>query len=182
MDGVRIRRAEDFFNEFAYEKLYKQGKSKSDVKKELVNEFQKEIFGIVAMRAKKRFDQIPPEGDPEALRIAANVIKDETKKWKKLVGMFNANSVTRGCITMEDLSMIPEKGNGELGFENGELVKRPDDIEASVDDEEVETEVTDAVEDLETVRSGYAQVIEELEDEDIEPLDPGVIVSSDISD
>lgn len=121
---VRIRSVNEFFDEFGREALYKKHASKSLVKSQLVDAFHKEIFGLVAMRAKKRFDDIPPEGDPEALRIARNVIKDETKKWKKLCDMFNSYQETSDCIQYADISMVPEKGNSEIGFVDGELVTR----------------------------------------------------------
>ena len=124
LENVRIRSAQEYFDEFGREKLYKQGMPKDSVRKELVDAFHKEIFSLVAMRAKKRFSDIPKEGDPEALRIASNVIKDATKKWKKVVQMFETYSETSGCITLSDISIIPEEGNGEIGFDNGQLVTR----------------------------------------------------------
>lgn len=121
---LRIRSAKDYFEEYGREALYKQKADKKLVKQQLIDAFHKEIFGLVAMRAKKRFDDIPMEGDPEALRIASNVIKDETKKWKKLCDMLNYYAETSGCIQYSDLTLIPEEGNGEIGFQNGELVTR----------------------------------------------------------
>lgn len=123
---LRIRSAKDYFEEYGREALYKQKADKKLVKQQLIDAFHKEIFGLVAMRAKKRFDDIPVEGDPEALRIASNVVKDETKKWKKLCDMLNYYAETSGCIQYSDLTLIPEEGNGEIGFENGELVTRRD--------------------------------------------------------
>lgn len=127
--GVIVRRAEDYFEEYGREKLYKQHMEKELVKKELVNAFRKEIFDLVADRAKKKFDKIPKEGDPEALRIARNVIKDATKKWKKVVNMFEMYQETCGVLKYDDISFMPEEGNGEIGFENGELVAREAPVE-----------------------------------------------------
>lgn len=122
MDGVRIRSAKDYFEEYGREKLYKQGMDKQQVKKELVDAFHKEIYDLVAMRAKKKFSDIPPEGDPEALRIAHNVVKDATKKWKKVVAMFELYRETSGVIALDDISIVPDENSGEIGFKDGELV------------------------------------------------------------
>lgn len=137
---LQIRSAQQYFEEYGREALYKQKADKKLVKQQLIDAFHKEIFGLVSMRAKKRFDDIPVEGDPEALRIAANVIKDETKKWKKLCDMLNYYAETSGCIEYSDLTLIPEEGNGEIGFQNGELVSRLSQTEDASDDETVEVE------------------------------------------
>ena len=121
-EGVRIRSAEGYFEEYGRERIYKQKRDRLEVKKELIRDFHKEIFDTVAMRAKKRFSDIPKEGDPEALRIARNVVKDCTKKWIKLCKMFEMYRETSDLIKPDDISIIPE-GN-EIGFDRGELVAR----------------------------------------------------------
>ena len=164
-DDVRIRSAQEYFNEFGKEKLYKEHMLKDQVKKELVDAFHKEIFDLVADRAKKRFSDIPKEGDPEALRIASNVIKDATKKWKKVVRMFETYSETSGCIKYEDLSMVPEEGNGEIGFQDGQLVTREHIMADGA--EEVDDDGNELVEN-EPVTSGYVDVQEDISDSDEE--------------
>lgn len=136
MNDVRILSANDYFEEYGRNKLYKQGVSKDIVRQELVNEFHNEIFSLVAMRAKKQFKDIPKEGDPEALRIARNVIRDETKKWLKLVRMFETYQETSGVIHPEDISMIPE--GDEIGFDKGELVLK--EVPVQVEMEEITDE------------------------------------------
>lgn len=128
MDDVRIMSAEDYFEVYGREKIYKQKMDKEIVRRQLVSEFHKEIFSLVAMRAKKQFKDIPKEGDPEAIRIARNVVKDETKKWIKLWKMFETYAETSGVIKPEDLSFIPE--GDEIGFDNGELVTRENPVAA----------------------------------------------------
>ena len=154
---IRMRRAEDFFEEFGREAIYKQGRPKAEVKKEMVEALHKEIFQLVADRAKKKFDDIPREGDPEALRIAANVIKDETKKWKKVVDLFERYRETSGVVSYNDITLIPEEGNGEIGFQDGEIVSR---IKGDTDGDEVviqAPQVTDG-----PVTSGYVAVSEDI--------------------
>lgn len=122
MDGVRVLSAEGYFEEYGRKKIYEQKMDRLVVKQQLINAFHNEIFSLVAMRAKKEFKDIPKEGDPEALRIARNVIKDATKKWLKLVGMFEFYKETSGLLKPEDISVIPE--GDEIGFDGGELVAR----------------------------------------------------------
>lgn len=146
-DDVRILSANDYFEVYGRQKLYNDKVDKTIVRAMLINDFHNEIFSLVAMRAKKQFKDIPKEGDPEAIRIARNVIRDETKKWKRLVEMFEKYRETSGVITLEDLSMIPE--GDEIGFDKGELVTReiPSEVEAGT-----------------TVYDGTVQ-IEEIEEE-----------------
>lgn len=129
-DMVRIRSAKDFFNEYGREAIYKQKADRQLVRSQLIDAFHKEIFGLVAMRAKKRFDEIPPEDDPEALRIAHNVVKDITRKWKKLVDMFEMYRETSGVIKYDDISMVPEESEG-LGFDESGLVLKKEGEEAA---------------------------------------------------
>ena len=148
---VQVRSAQQYFDEFGQEKIYKQKMDRLLVKKQLIDAFHKEIFGIVAARAKKRFDEIPKEGDPEALRIARNVIKDTTKKWIKVVNMFEMYRETSGLLKYDDISLIPEEGNGEIGFADGELVARMDKEAESEDlgtDDDGTPEDVDIQEDI----------------------------------
>lgn len=139
-DMVRVRSAKEYFEEYGREAIYKQKADKKLVRSQLIDAFHKEIFGLVAMRTKKRFDEIPPEGDPEALRIAHNVIKDTTRKWKKLVDMFEKYRETSGVIKYDDISMVPEDGEG-IGFNDEGLVVRkgPEEAEAAQDTDEIVT-------------------------------------------
>ena len=107
-EQVIVMTAEQYFKKYAVDGIGK-GADRWMIKRQLIDAFKKEIFGIVAMRAKKQFDGIiPPEGDPEALRIARNVIKDETKKWDKLCKMFAMYNETRNLISLNDLKMEDE--------------------------------------------------------------------------
>ena len=108
-EQVIVMTAEQYFQKYAVDGIGK-GADRWMIKRQLVDAFKKEIFGIVAMRAKKQFDGvIPPEGDPEALRIARNVIKDETKKWGKLCNMFALYNETRNLISLNDLKLEEEE-------------------------------------------------------------------------
>lgn len=101
---VRIRSAEDYFREFGQDGIGK-GADRMLVRRQLIDAFHKEIFGLVAMRAKKNFEDIPKEGDPEATRIARNVVKDETRKWIKLCRMFEQYKETSGLLRHDDITL-----------------------------------------------------------------------------
>ena len=114
---TRVLRAEDYFETYGRNGIGK-GMDRILIRQQLIDAFRKEIFGLVAMRAKKRFNDIPPEGDPEAIRIAQNVIKDETKKWIKLCRMFEMYKETSGLLKYDDITMDASEvasGNGNPG-------------------------------------------------------------------
>lgn len=102
-DQVIVRSAEEYFHEFG-EKGIGKGADKWMVRRQLIDAFQKEMFGLIAMRTKKD-PGIIPENDPEALRIAKNVVKDTTKKWLKLCRIFSCYVETRGLLKPDDLKV-----------------------------------------------------------------------------
>lgn len=110
-ERVVVKSAEQYFREFAENGIGK-GMDRTLVRRQLIDAFHKEIFGLVAMRAKKNFDDIPEEGDPEALRIAQNVIKDETKKWIKLCKMFVMYKETENLLRYDDIAMEEKDVHG----------------------------------------------------------------------
>lgn len=101
---LQIRSAERYFEEYGRNGIGK-GADKWMIRRQLIDAFHKEIFGLVAMRARKRFDHIPPEGDPEAINIVKNVIRDTQKKWAKLCAMFAAYRETRNLLEIDDLKL-----------------------------------------------------------------------------
>ena len=101
---LQIRSAERYFEEYGRNGIGK-GADKWMIRRQLIDAFHKEIFGLVAMRAKKRFDHIPPEGDPEAIRIVKNVVKDIQRKWVKLCSLFAMYKETSGLLEVDDLKM-----------------------------------------------------------------------------
>lgn len=101
---LQIRSAERYFDEYGRNGIGK-GADKWMIRRQLIDAFHKEIFGLVAMRAKKRFDRIPPEGDPEAINIVKNVVKDIQRKWVKLCGMFAQYKETCNLLEIDDLKM-----------------------------------------------------------------------------
>ena len=101
---VRIRSVDEYFDEYARNVIGK-GADRMMIRQQLIDAFQKEIFGLVAMRTKKQFNDIPKEGDPEALRIAQNVVKEETKKWISLCKRFEMYKETSGLLHHNDIAL-----------------------------------------------------------------------------
>lgn len=101
---LQIRSAHDYFKEYGRNGIGK-GADKWMIKRQLIDAFHKEIFGLVAMRARKAFKDIPPEGDPEAIRIAKNVIRDTQRKWEKLCWMFAQYKETSNLLAFDDLKL-----------------------------------------------------------------------------
>lgn len=133
---LQVLRAEDYFETYGRNGIGK-GMDRTLVRRQMIDAFRKEIFGLVAMRAKKNFNEIPPEGDPEAIRIAKNVIKDETRKWIKVCKMFEKYVETRGLLSYEDIAIDPEEaavGRGHEGGVMGTEVTDEDIAEENKDD------------------------------------------------
>ena len=101
---VRIMSIQDYFKMYAVEGIGK-GMDRILVRKQLIDAFRKEIFGLVALRAKKEFNDIPKTGDPEALRIAQNVVKEETRKWIGLCKEFEKYRETAGLLKYDDIAL-----------------------------------------------------------------------------
>ena len=101
---LQIRSAERYFQEYGRDGIGK-GADKWMIRRQLIDAFHKEIFGLVAMRAKKTFKDIPTEGDPEAIRIAKNVIRDAQRKWEKLCWMFAQYKETKDLLEFDDLKL-----------------------------------------------------------------------------
>ena len=102
-EKVQVLRAEDYFETYGRNGIGK-GLDRTLARRQLIDAFRRAIFGLVAIRAKKHFNEIPAEGDPEALRIARNIIKDETRKWVKVCRLFDQYRETCDLIHPSDLS------------------------------------------------------------------------------
>ena len=97
---VRIRSAEEYLIEYGRDGIGK-GADKWMIRRQLIDAFHKEMFGLISLRSKKD----PEEGDPETKRIIANVTKDTQRKWVKLCKMFDQYKETRGILEKDDLKI-----------------------------------------------------------------------------
>lgn len=105
---VRIRSAEEYFKEYGRDGIGK-GADKWMIRRQLIDAFHKEMFGLIALRTKKGPMDISIEKDPESMRIAKNVIKDTMRKWEKLCRMFEKYKETHGVLKVEDLKLEEEE-------------------------------------------------------------------------
>lgn len=101
---VKIRSIKEYFDAYAVNGIGK-GMDRMLVRRQLIDAFHKEIYGLVAMRTKKQFNDIPKEGDPEAIRIARNVVKEVTKKWVGLCKEFEKYKETCGLLKYDDIAL-----------------------------------------------------------------------------
>lgn len=120
-EQVTILTAEQYFKKYGVDGIGK-GADRWMIKRQLIDAFRKEIFGLVAMRTKKLYNSLPPEGDPEASKIAKNVIHDATRKWVKLCKMFAMYKETANLLKEDDLKLYDEIG--EIGTTSEELMEK----------------------------------------------------------
>ena len=101
-ERVIVKTAEQYFKEYGEDGIGK-GADRWMIRRQLIDAFRKEMFGLIVMRTKKHYDEISFENDPESSAKAQNIIKDSVKKWKKLCGMFDKYVETRGLLKLNDL-------------------------------------------------------------------------------
>ena len=107
IDQVRIMSANEYFRKYAQEGIGK-GADRWMVRRQMLDDMKHEIFGMIALRTGGDAGKTPDTGDPEVLKVAKNVIKASTFKWKKICRMFDAYNETRNLIKPEDLKDILE--------------------------------------------------------------------------
>ena len=125
MDKVVILSANEYFQKYGVDGIGK-GADKWMIRRQLIDAFHKEIFGLVTLRTEgKGFQE---ENNPEAIKIARNVIKDTTRKWVKLCKMFSMYVQTKDLIHPNDLKLEEEMGIDH----NGKPIVEVDEDESSV--------------------------------------------------
>lgn len=100
-EQVVVMNAEQYFKKYAVDGIGK-GADRWMIKRQLVDAFKKEMFGLIAIRVKKR-DDIPPEQDIEAMHTTRMVIRDSAKKWRKICAMFAQYKETANLLTEDDI-------------------------------------------------------------------------------
>lgn len=157
---VVILSAAQYFDKYAVNGIGK-GADRLMIKKQLIDAFHKEIFGLVAMRSKKQFKgKIPEEGNQEAMEIARKVIKEETKKWAALIKMFEKYRETSGLLTMDDLKIdVEEEAKDDPDIPADAVVTDPDTMKA-IPHEQNESELEGPTKVAESAGSGYIQDIQ----------------------
>ena len=105
---VRVRSAEEYFKEYGLNGIGK-GADKWMIRRQLIDAFQKEMFGLITIRIGKDIPEgTPTVGDPRAVEIIRNVTANTQKKWIKLCKMFAMYKETRGLLSIDDLKEVQE--------------------------------------------------------------------------
>lgn len=165
---VNVLSAEQYFKKYAVDGIGK-GADRWMIKRQLIDAFRKEIFGLITMRLKKQVNDANdiPEGDPEASRIAKNVIHDTTMKWKKLCGMFAMYKETAGLLDIKDLKLYDEIEETGAIQEAVEVEEEEEASEAGATEvDEYSAEVITEEETPPVVTSGYVDIQEAPAQED----------------
>lgn len=117
---VPIRSVKGYFKEFGIEAIGKKHADKDVVRKQILDAFQKEIFGQLTMKFGDpellAFDVSAV--DPETKRQVDNILSNSIRKWKRLCMVFAQYRETHDLIMPSDLMISIEdivKGQTE-GF------------------------------------------------------------------
>lgn len=131
VEMVPIRSVKQYLREFGYDELVKNGADKSLVKEQILDAFQKEIFGQITLRYHdpallSRPEEHVDEKTREGIR---HIISNSRWKWKKLCAEFDKYRETRHVIEepmlmerLKDIVTIQENDRdkpGEIPMEDG---------------------------------------------------------------
>ena len=130
---VTVRSVKGYFKEFGIEAI---GKKKADpdlVKQQILDAFQKEIFGQLAMKFgdPAMLAKDISEVDPETKRQIDNILSNSVRKWKRLCIVFAQYKETHNLIMPSDLMVTLE-----------DIVKVQTGEDETVDEEELGDIVT----------------------------------------
>lgn len=104
---VPIRSIKQYLREFGYEALVKNKANRSLVKEQIIDAFQKEIFGqIVFKYHDAAILSRPTEQIDEKTRDGVrHILTNARWKWKRLCGEFNKYRETRDLISEDELML-----------------------------------------------------------------------------
>ena len=131
---VQIRSVQGYFKEFAIEAIGKKHQDRELVKYQILDAFQKEIFGQIVGRYgdPNLLAKDAESVDPEVKRGVDNILKNSLQKWKKLVKMFGKYRETANLIYEKDLM--------ESLDDIVQIQTNPDSVEENEQDEVKEDE------------------------------------------
>ena len=117
---VTIRSVKGYLKEFAIEAIGKQKADPQLVKQQILDAFQKEIFGQLTMKfgdpelLAKDISSV----DPETKRQVDNILSNSVRKWKRLCIEFAKYKETYNLIFPSDLMVTLEDIVGAQTGEN----------------------------------------------------------------
>lgn len=124
-DQVTVRRWQDYWNDYICEGK-KKGLKNEEIRRNLIEAFRKEIFGLVMFRAKvDDLDDLQHTKNNDVL--VNNVFRNELNKWKRLVQECGKYLSTALLIKEGDLTLFDseekddeEEDDEDDGYEIGE--------------------------------------------------------------
>ena len=107
---VTVRSVKGYFKEFGIEAIGKKHADPDMVKAQILDAFQKEIFGQLAMRFgdPAMLAKDISEVDPETKRQIDNILSNSVRKWKRLCMVFAQYRETHDLIMPSDLMVTLE--------------------------------------------------------------------------
>lgn len=107
---VTIRSVKGYFKEFGIEAIGKKHADPDLVKQQLIDAFQKEIFGQLTMKFgdPELLAKDISEVDPETKRQVDNILSNSVRKWKRLCIEFAKYKETFNLIMPSDLMVTLE--------------------------------------------------------------------------
>ena len=107
---VTVRSVKGYFKEFGIEAIGKKHADPDLVKQQILDAFQKEIFGQLAMKFgdPAMLAKDISEVDPETKRQIDNILANSVRKWKRLCMVFAQYRETHDLIMPSDLMVTLE--------------------------------------------------------------------------
>ena len=127
---IPIRSVKGYFKEFAVEAIGKRNADRDLVKAQILDAFQKEIFGQLTMRFgdPEMLARDISTVDPETKRQIDNILSNSVRKWKRLCIVFQQYKETHDLIFPSDLMVTLED---IVKVQTGENEVEPDESEES---------------------------------------------------
>lgn len=105
---VPVRSVKQYFNEYAVDGIGKKHADRDLIKQQLLDAFQKEIFGQITMRYHDAYILAKPEDEvPSDVKEGVNkILQNSLRKWRRLCELFAGYKETRMLIEERDLMQI----------------------------------------------------------------------------
>ena len=161
-DFVQMRNWQQFWNDYIYEGQ-KAGLKNEEIRRNLIEAFRKEIFGLVMFRAKvEDLDDIPQT--PENSEMLRNIFRQEQNKWKKLVQECKKHRATAMLIREDDLTLFdkPEEDDEDGGYEFCEA-EDPEEEEESEEVDEMTAEWPELSENFDDIEPAGIEGLDDIQ-------------------
>lgn len=102
---IPVRSVKGYIKEFGIEAIGKKHANPKLVKEQILDAFQKEIFGQLTMKFGEPalLACAADDVDPETKRQVDNILRNSTRKWKRLCVEFSKYRETYNLLQVDDL-------------------------------------------------------------------------------